>query len=153
MGSASLAYFELTPDDAAIPGSTGLSSNVGLSYRVSPRLSGTLGYQRSIGAAQRVGANSSLSESARASISYRIGKRINTNLSGSVSRRTYDTPAAPSALLAGKEETRAIRGTVSTDIGRLASLSLSASHEDVRTDVQTLDYSSEKIGVTIATRF
>jgi hypothetical protein len=152
-GSLAGAYYKLKADDPTAPNSDGWSANVGLQYRASARLEANALYDRAISASRRVGANSTLAQRAQLAVRYRIGTRITTSLSGTWRRRTYDAPPVGSALLTSREESQTVRGSISTDIGRRLTLLLDAAHEEVDTDVDVLDYTAEKVGVTLTTRF
>ena len=153
VGQAAASYFDLKSKSSAVPGQTGWSANVGFNYRASARLSGQANYSRNIGATRRIGSNSSLTERARLGGTYRIGTKIKANAGVSWTRRTFDAPPNAAALLASREETKAIRAGLSVPIGRRISVILDASHEIVDTDVAALDYKADKVGVTLTARY
>jgi hypothetical protein len=152
-GRAAVAYYQLQSKSAEASDQNGLSVDVGLAYRASDRLSGNLSYSRTIGATNRIGANSTVEQRGQVGVTYRLSSRLRANLGGTLSRRTYGTPPLPGALFASREDRKTIRAGVSFDVGRRSSILFDAAVDDINADLDTLDYTAEKVGVTLSTSF
>ena len=136
------------------PDTEGLSADVSLSYRASPRLTTDISYRRNVTSTILAQSTYVLNEDYSFRASYRLTPRI--QLSGGVTRatRTYggDAPV-PAAQRIDKDRNLTGFTSATVSIGQNSSLSLSAQYEDRKTNVTNLRYDSYRVGLTATTSF
>lgn len=157
-GSASISYFELKRDSASNPllagGDTnGLAWNLGVTYRASNRLSMDLNYTDSTGATARANSSYQHEKRAAASVRYQASRRLRASVRVDYSDRNFSGGANSALGLASSEQRFNYGGSITYDLGRNTSLSFDANRSKVETDQALLDYTAERAGVSVTTKF
>jgi hypothetical protein len=152
-GRASIALTEVQTDAAGGDGYRGLSGAGALSYRVNPRLSTTLSYDRSIVPSIQEGSNYTLATSLRLQGSYRVSSRIRTNLGTSWNNRAYEGDIVFPASQIEEENIHSVFGAVVLTLGRDLLLSLDARHDDRNTNLMIFDYKAYRVGLAATKTF
>lgn len=152
-GMATVGFTRLESNASGGNRYTGLSGSGSLTYRVNPRLTAQLSYNRAAQASLLAGADYQLAESISLTGTYRLGPRIVTTLGGrlnNISQRG-DLNLPSGALISSR--TRSIFGSVGMPVGRKSRVSLTGSYEVRNANPSLFDYDAYRIGVTASTTF
>jgi hypothetical protein len=152
-GSATLGFTRLESNASGGSKYTGLSGSGSLTYRVNPRLTALVAYNRAAQASLLAGADYQLSESISLQGTYRLGPRIVTTLGGRLSKVSQrgEVNLPSGALLSSS--TRSLFGSVGMPVGRKSRVSLTGSYEVRDAKPSLFDYDAYRIGVTASTTF
>lgn len=153
-GTAALGYQTLRSKGPGDGDYDGVSGQAALSYRATPRLSGTLSYSRGAVATMQQGSNYTVTQTVRLQGAYTVSSRIKTNLGASWSDRSYRGDGlGPQPLSVDEDEITSIFSGVSINIGRRSSLAFDGSREVRETDVELFNYTAYRVGVSAVTAF
>jgi hypothetical protein len=159
-GQAGVFYTSTTSDQgpALVPGQSssfdGVTWNVGMTYKIGPRLvlNGTL--SRSVDATIRQDAGYSINDIANFTADYTVSSRIRMNLGASWSREDFrgGSTLIPQ-IAADRVELTTIYAGVSVKVGRNSSVSGDVNHEESRADLALFNFASDRVSLTLATSF
>jgi hypothetical protein len=159
-GQAGLFYTSSTSDlgPTPAPGQSnsfdGLTWNLGMTYKIGPRLvlNGTLA--RSVEATIRQDAGYSVNDIANLTADYTVSSRIRLNLGASWSREDFRGRNTLVAQIApDRVDLTTIYAGVSVKVGRNSSVSGDVHHEESRTDLALFNFTSDRVSLTLATSF
>lgn len=163
-GSASVSYSRST--QAALPGVPGAQSNsfsgltsaIGLTYIATPRMTLTTHVSRSLSGSLLEGVGYTVVTQVDGQASYTISSRISASFGGSWAHTAYEGRQpllAPGLNLTtpGWQDSTAIFGSVSMQIGRRSSVALNVRHTIGDSDLSLYHFTSEYVGLTLATTF
>jgi hypothetical protein len=157
-GSAAVSYSRSENHGGTIGvaagGFSGLTTSVGLSYIVGPRLRLSTNVSRGVQASLLAGVSYSVATNASLAADYTVSSRITAGLGGSWSHTDY-LGRDPRVILAtpGWQELSSFYAHVSTTFGRRWSASLQYTLTEGRANLSLYDYTSNYVGLTLATSF
>jgi hypothetical protein len=132
----------------------GLTWDVGLTYKVGPRLILNGTFARAVQATILQGTGYSINSSANLTAGYTVSSRIQVNLGGSWSQQDFrgENPlvlaVAPSQL-----DITTFYAGVSVRVGRNSTISGDVHHEVNKTDLALFNFTSDRVSLTLATSF
>ena len=132
----------------------GFTSNVGLTYKIGPRLVLNGTYARAVQATIRQDAGYSINNLANLTADYTVSSRIRLNLGGSWSREDFRgrNPLSPQ-IAPDRVDLKTFYAGVSVKVGRNSSVSGDVHHEVSSTDLALFNFTSDRVSLTLATSF
>jgi len=158
-GSASVSYFELHRDDPAVTqaltggGTSGTSWNVGFGYRASNRLNMDIAFSDSTGATTRIGSAYQREQRASGEVHYQFSRKLDGSLNVDQTFRRFAGGAGNAFGQASKQRRLRYGANLGYGLGRNIHLGLDAAHEDIHTDIDTLNYTVNRFGATVSYKF
>ncbi len=159
-GSASVSYSHSTDTIVGLPSFfqpsaySGLTSDVALGYKLGPRLNLTADVNRSVSGSVLEGVQYSIVTSASLGANYTVSSRISAGIGGSWAHTDYrGLSPLVTTTTPDWQETATFYVQSSIRIGRRASASLAYHHVEGRSPLSLYDYTSDYVGLTLATSF
>lgn len=158
-GSASVSRYELKQnssggDPSLVGGNTsGTTWNINFLYRPTSRLQLSAGYSDSVGATYQVASSYQREKRTDLSASYSFSQRLNGSLNAQHVDRSFSGRANTALGQPSEEQRTRIGGTLSLAVGRMVSLTLDASRDEVETDQGLFDYTADRVGIAAALKF
>ena len=160
-GNASVSYSTSHQDSradelvASKSSYSGLTASAGLNYQLGPRLQLAAQLSRNITGSAYQNVGYAVDTDASLTGHYTVSSRISANLGGSWSRSSNRgvVDVVPLATLVTPEwqETAAVVGGVSVQVGRRAAVSLDLRHEKGSADIDLYEYSNNRVSLTLST--
>ena len=159
-GNAAIAYTvshqDSRPDQLVETKSSysGLTASAGLDYLVSPRLRLAAQLSRNVTGSAYQNVGYAIDTDAALTAHYTVSSRISANLGGSWSRNSNRgvVEVVPLATLAtpDRQDTAAVFGGVSVQVGRRSAVALDLRHEKGSSDLNLYDYSDNRVSLTLS---
>jgi len=131
----------------------GLTAAVGLNYIAGPRLQLSTHVTRSVSASFLEGVGYSVVTQVDGGATYQVSSRISANFGGSWGHTAYEGRVQTTGLFAppGYQDSTTIYAGASIQIGRRSSAALNVRHIIGGSDVSLYSFTSDYVGLTLAT--
>jgi hypothetical protein len=151
--SATLRYTKLHPRSPLEQGFSGLTYEADIGYTASSRLQLSASVARSTNPSNQVGTAYSVNENYTVGAQYRVSSRINLGVTGRWADQSYSGNFLPGADVITSQTIKSITGYLSYDFGRNLSLNLNVGHEERSANIDTFNYASTRVGISVSAAF
>ena len=129
---------------------SGLSASVAMAYQLGRRTQLNFAYSHGVTPQTQLNTGFDVTDSFRFSASHTIGQRISLSASASQVNTDYGGVFIGTLQPLESDRVRSVSGSASVKIGRHLRLSADAEHQNRRGNLSIYDYSSDRVGISLA---
>ncbi len=152
-GTANAGYSVVRPVSNVTEDFEGFEYGLDVSFRPSSRLDTSATFARAVNPSNRIQSTYSVSDTFAVRASYRLGSRLVFGLGGSYSEKSYEGPALVSGLSVTEDQMKTFNASVAFNFSRRLSVTLDASQQERDANVPGVDYTSNRIGLSVVATY